>query len=144
VGAYRKALRGRGACSLAGDQFPLTNYAPLGTQRAGPENDRVDIKCHQTFCAHKIFLTKLPRIAQMTHDAFRKGYLDGWRSIKGPDQTPGVPARGSITLGEAPYRAGVALGIRDASYSTNSDCPTTLEGWIERALRRSIPRVGGK
>ena len=48
-----------------------------------------------------------------SHDAFRDGYIAGWRSVRGPDESPDVPA--CPALGGLPmYLVGLSQGIRDA------------------------------
>jgi hypothetical protein len=46
----------------------------------------------------------------MTQRTFGDGYLAGWRSVRGDDQVPTVPAycvsEGSASEGEAPHLAG--------------------------------------
>jgi hypothetical protein len=48
----------------------------------------------------------------MPQNAFKNGYLAGWRSIRGSEEPPEVPAY-QPGAGN-PYREGVAQGVRDA------------------------------
>jgi len=61
----------------------------------------------------------------MPHAEFRSGYIAGWQSIKGGEQPTAFPMT-HVPDGETPYRAGVALGVRDAIASIP----------LEDALRR--------
>ena len=56
----------------------------------------------------------------MPKNIFTKGFLDGWTSIRGNEPAPPVPAY-SAEPGENPYRAGVALGVREASAKALDD-----------------------
>ena len=71
------------------------------------------------------------------------GYLAGWRWVRGDDQVPTVPAysesEGSVSEGEAPYRAGVVNGLRDGCVSRQKPAATNseqIEDWFDRALHR--------
>jgi hypothetical protein len=71
------------------------------------------------------------------------GYLAGWRWVRGDDQVPTVPAysesEGSVSEGEAPYRAGVVNGLRDGCVSREKPVATNseqIDDWFDRALHR--------
>jgi hypothetical protein len=46
-------------------------------------------------------------------EAFKEGYLAGWRLVRGAGENPDVPAL-SASIGRAAYLAGLARGLRDA------------------------------
>ncbi len=46
-------------------------------------------------------------------EAFKEGYLAGWRLVRGAAETPDVPEL-SADIGRAAYLAGLARGLRDA------------------------------
>jgi hypothetical protein len=71
------------------------------------------------------------------HTEFRNGYLAGWRSIKGREQPTAFPMY-HVPDGETPYRAGVALGVRDAfaSIAEKAGAEHSIDDWIDEALRR--------
>ena len=46
-------------------------------------------------------------------EAFKEGYLAGWRLVRGAGETPDIPAL-SASIGRAAYLAGLARGLRDA------------------------------
>ena len=49
----------------------------------------------------------------MDHEAFRQGYIAGWRSVKGADANPDVP-EGPALDGASMYLVGFARAVRDA------------------------------
>jgi hypothetical protein len=72
----------------------------------------------------------------MPQSAFRKGFVDGWSSIRGSEPAPTIPAC-SVEPGMAPYRAGVARGVREAQAKPIARGTATTDGWIDNALRRA-------
>jgi hypothetical protein len=46
-------------------------------------------------------------------DAFRDGYIAGWRSVRGADENPDVPAC-PVQTGMSMYLVGFSRGVRDA------------------------------
>jgi hypothetical protein len=50
----------------------------------------------------------------MPQQSFKKGYLDGWSSIRGNEPAPPVPPC-SVEPGENAYRAGVVRAVREAA-----------------------------
>jgi hypothetical protein len=46
-------------------------------------------------------------------DAFRDGYIAGWRSVKGSAENPDVPAC-PVLSGMSMYLIGFSRGVRDA------------------------------
>jgi hypothetical protein len=46
-------------------------------------------------------------------EAFKEGYLAGWRLVRGAGETPDVPAS-TVSIGRAAYLVGLARGLRDA------------------------------
>jgi hypothetical protein len=76
----------------------------------------------------------------MPHFAFRNGYFAGWCSIKGSEPIPNMPPC-IIPPGEAPFRAGLSQGVRDAlasATSTEEDAAAAIDQLLERAIRRSL------
>jgi hypothetical protein len=43
---------------------------------------------------------------------FRKGFLDGWSSVRGSEPAPSIPAC-SVERGTDPYRAGFVRGVKE-------------------------------
>jgi len=72
----------------------------------------------------------------MPQNVFRRGFLDGWSSIRGSEPAPTIPAC-SLEPGGDPYRAGVALGVREAHASPRTAVtgPSAIETWFDNALR---------
>jgi hypothetical protein len=73
--------------------------------------------------------TKLPK------NAFKKGFLDGWSSIRGNAPVPAVPQY-SPEPGKDPYRVGVALGVQEARAKPLADDTSATDTWLDNALRR--------
>jgi hypothetical protein len=73
----------------------------------------------------------------MPHTEFRNGYVAGWQSIKGREQPTAFPIF-LVPDGETPYRAGVALGVRDAiaSIAEKASTEPSIDDWFDDALRR--------
>jgi hypothetical protein len=73
----------------------------------------------------------------MPHTEFRNGYVAGWQSIKGREQPSDFPIF-HVPDGETPYRAGIALGVRDAVASLAKKAGTDrwIDDWFDNALRR--------
>jgi hypothetical protein len=67
-------------------------------------------------------------------NAFRKGFLAGWSSIRGSEPAPTIPAC-TVEPGKDPYRAGVARGVQDQANQATKGT-VTPEAWIDEALRR--------
>jgi hypothetical protein len=75
---------------------------------------------------------------RMPHTEFRNGYVAGWQSIKGREPTPAFPMF-HVPDGETPYRAGIALGVRDAVASIAKRAGARgIDDWFENALRRPL------
>jgi hypothetical protein len=70
----------------------------------------------------------------MPQNAFRRGFFDGWSSIRGRER-PTIPAY-SVEPGKDPYRAGVARGVQEACAKPPTGGIATADGWIDNALRR--------
>jgi hypothetical protein len=72
----------------------------------------------------------------MPQNAFRRGFLDGWSSIRGSEPAPTVPAI-ALEPGRNPYRAGVACGVHEAQSSPRSAVTglSAIETWFDNALR---------
>jgi hypothetical protein len=70
----------------------------------------------------------------MPQNAFKKGFADGWSSIRGSEPVPTPPVF-SAEPGRDPYRAGVARGVKEAQVKPSAG---TLDAdtWINNALRR--------
>jgi hypothetical protein len=75
----------------------------------------------------------------MPQNAFRRGFLDGWSFLRGDEPAPPAPAY-SIELGSDPYRAGVALGTREACskarLKSSAATKSAIDSWLDNALRR--------
>jgi hypothetical protein len=73
----------------------------------------------------------------MPHAEFRNGYIAGWQSVKGREQPNAFPMF-HVPDGETPYRAGVALGVRDAvtSIAEKAGTEPSIDDWFDDALRR--------
>jgi hypothetical protein len=73
----------------------------------------------------------------MPHSEFRNGYVAGWQSIRGREPTTVVPMF-YVTDGETPYRAGIALGVRDAlaSIAKRASTDPSIDDWLDNALWR--------
>jgi hypothetical protein len=72
----------------------------------------------------------------MPQNAFRRGFLDGWSSIRGSEPAPTIPPC-PLEPGRDAYRAGVALGVREAQASPKSEVTgaSAIETWFDNALR---------
>jgi hypothetical protein len=66
---------------------------------------------------------------------FRRGYLDGWSSIRGSEPAPPIPAC-TVEPGKDAYRAGVARGVQEARTKRPAKGTATADEWLENALRR--------
>jgi hypothetical protein len=89
-----------------------------------------------------VFCTRLHTdgpFCAMPRNSFRKGYIDGWSSIRGDEPAPPVPAY-SAEPGKSPYRVGVVRGVKDACAKAHSKPMASGSGgtdaWLESALRR--------
>jgi hypothetical protein len=86
-------------------------------------------------------LMELPcRGNAMPHNAFRKGYVEGWSSIRGIEHISDIPAT-AISMDDGPYRAGVKQVIRDAcAYVPSSGITKAaeLDQWFSSALQRWV------
>jgi hypothetical protein len=71
----------------------------------------------------------------MPQNKFRRGFLDGWSSIRGSEPAPSIPAF-SVEPGADPYRVGVARGVRDAKAKPPADDAAATDAWLDNALRR--------
>jgi hypothetical protein len=73
----------------------------------------------------------------MPHTEFRNGYIVGWQSVKGREQPTAFPMF-HVPDGETPYRAGVAMGVRDAvtSIAEKPGTEPSIDDWFDDALRR--------
>jgi hypothetical protein len=69
--------------------------------------------------------------------ALKDGYIAGWQSIRGVEPLPDIPPY-QVPVGQTPYLAGVALGVRDAcsSISAQRTGGTSIDEWLDGALRR--------
>jgi hypothetical protein len=64
----------------------------------------------------------------MPQSAFRRGFPDGWSSMRGNEPTPTIPAY-SVEPGTDPYRAGVAGGMREAASPKSAVTgPSAIDG----------------
>jgi hypothetical protein len=71
----------------------------------------------------------------MPQGAFRRGFLDGWSTLRGREPAPAIPAY-SVERGTDPYRAGVACGVREAASPKSAVTgPSAMETWFDNALR---------
>jgi hypothetical protein len=71
----------------------------------------------------------------MTQNKFRRGFLDGWSSIRGSEPAPTIPMM-LPEPGRDPYRAGVARGVQEAQAKPASDGTATTDTWLDNALHR--------
>jgi hypothetical protein len=71
----------------------------------------------------------------MPQNKFRRGFLDGWSSIRGSEPAPSIPAC-SVEPGKDPYRVGVARGVLEARAKPPAGGTVTTDAWIDNALRR--------
>jgi hypothetical protein len=78
----------------------------------------------------------------MSHAEFQSGYMAGWQSIKSREQPTAFPMF-HVPEGETPYRAGVALGVRDAvaSIAEKAGAEPSIDDWFDDALRRQVGRL---
>jgi hypothetical protein len=76
-------------------------------------------------------------LARMPYAEFQNGYVAGWQSIRGRDQPSDFPGF-QVPEGETPYRAGIAIGVRDAvaSLAKKTGTELSIEDWFDDALRR--------
>jgi hypothetical protein len=77
----------------------------------------------------------------MPDNAFRAGYVAGWRSVRGGDNISAVPPRPNDAV-ESAFRCGVTQGVADAIRSGSAaaaagDGDIHLDAWFDRALQRS-------
>jgi hypothetical protein len=72
----------------------------------------------------------------MPQSAFRRGFLDGWSSIRGGEPALTIPAC-SVEPDSDPYRAGVACGVQEARVKPPVSETATTDAWLDKALRRS-------
>jgi hypothetical protein len=72
----------------------------------------------------------------MPQNAFRRGFLDGWSSIRGSEPAPTIPPF-SLEPRRDAYRAGVALGVREAQANPKSAVSgqSAIETWFDNAVR---------
>jgi hypothetical protein len=72
----------------------------------------------------------------MPQSAFRRGFLDGWSSIRGSEPAPTIPPC-SLEPGRDAYRAGVALGVREAQANPKSAVSgqSAIDTWFYNALQ---------
>jgi hypothetical protein len=75
----------------------------------------------------------------MPQDAFRKGFLDGWSSLRGDEPAPPVPVL-SVERGEDTYRSGVARAVSasrsKARLKSTVAGTEAMDAWFDKALRR--------
>jgi hypothetical protein len=73
----------------------------------------------------------------MPYTEFQNGYVAGWQSIRGRDQPSDFPVF-QVPEGETPYRAGIAIGVRDAvaSLAKKTGTELSIDDWFDDALRR--------
>jgi hypothetical protein len=76
-------------------------------------------------------------LLRMPHTEFQNGYVAGWQSIRADEQPPDFPVF-QVPEGETPYRAGIALGVRDAiaSIAKKRGSDRWIDDWLDHALRR--------
>jgi hypothetical protein len=65
---------------------------------------------------------------RMPLNAFRRGFLDGWSSIRDSEPAPTIPAC-SVEPGDDPYQAGFARGVQEA-------CAGRAAAWLINAPGR--------
>jgi hypothetical protein len=71
----------------------------------------------------------------MPQNKFRRGFLDGWSSIRGSEPAPSIPAC-SVEPGTDAYRAGVTRGVQAAQGEPPADETAVTDTWLDNALRR--------
>jgi hypothetical protein len=71
----------------------------------------------------------------MPQNKFRRGFLDGWSSIRGSEPAPTIPAC-SVESDMDAYRAGIASGVQEAQAKRPTSGTATADEWIDNALRR--------
>jgi hypothetical protein len=73
----------------------------------------------------------------MSHTEFRNGYIAGWQSIRAGEEPTAFPTF-DVPDGQTPYRAGIALGVRDAiaSIAKKAGSDRWIDDWFDNALRR--------
>ena|ERR1700722_10647650 len=87
--------------------------------------------------SHSAASTIMVRLLRMPQTEFQNGYVAGWQSIRGRDQPSDLPDF-HVPDGETPYRAGIALGVRDAvaSIAKKRGSDRWIDEWFDNALRR--------
>jgi hypothetical protein len=55
--------------------------------------------------------------ATVDHEAYRDGYVAGWKSVRGPDSDPSVIPACPAPVETAMYAIGFSGGVRDAMAS---------------------------
>ena len=77
----------------------------------------------------------------MSEGLFKKGYVDGWRWIRGTEEPTCVPSQEQGELSD-PYLAGLARAIRDAGAAPTppESEEEAVESWLRRALRFATRR----
>jgi hypothetical protein len=72
----------------------------------------------------------------MPQNAFRRGFFDGWSSIRGSEPAPAVPPCSVEPGKEDPYRAGVVRGVQEARAKPKTAGTETTDTSLDNALRR--------
>jgi hypothetical protein len=73
----------------------------------------------------------------MPDNAFKRGYIAGWRSVRDKDEIAAVPLRPASEV-ETAFRAGIARGVSDAIARTaqEREAESSVDAFLDRALRR--------
>ncbi len=71
----------------------------------------------------------------MGKNSFRRGFLDGWSSIRGSEPAPSISACSLDPGDKDPYRAGIARGVQEAHAKPRASGTAAPDVWLDRALR---------
>jgi hypothetical protein len=70
-------------------------------------------------------------------EAFKEGYLAGWRSIRGAASPPPISCFTAPLPGETPFRVGFILGVRDGwRGGSPSGASSNIDDWIMHLSER--------
>jgi hypothetical protein len=78
----------------------------------------------------------------MSEGMFKKGYVDGWRWIRGTEEPTCVPSHPEERELGDPYLASLTRAIRDAGAARTppESEEEAVESWLRRALRFATRR----